>query len=87
MWQKIFKIFDENKLFKCMNFVWTQVWDALSGDEIHSFQHNHIVKSVDFCESEPNLLATGSNEKLIRIYDLNKPEAGISAGQGCRCTF
>jgi serine-threonine kinase receptor-associated protein len=64
------------------DFFGTQVWDALSGDEIHSFQHNHIVKSVDFCESEPNLLATGSNEKLIRIYDLNKPEAGILNGQG-----
>ncbi|CAB3370666.1 Hypothetical predicted protein [Cloeon dipterum] len=52
-----------------------KVWDALSGDEIHSFQHNHIVKSVDFNVVDPHLLATGSNEKLIRIYDLNKPEA------------
>lgn len=52
-----------------------QVWDALSGDELHSFQHNHIVKSVDF-SADSSLFVTGSNEKLLRIFDLNKPEAG-----------
>lgn len=52
-----------------------KVWDAITGEELHSFQHNHIVKSVNFSK-DSNLLATGSNEKLVRIYDLNKPEAG-----------
>jgi serine-threonine kinase receptor-associated protein len=47
----------------------------MTGEEIHSFQHNHIVKSVNF-SSDSKLFATGSNEKLIRIFDLNKPEAG-----------
>lgn len=51
-----------------------KVWDAESGDEIHSFQHKHIVKSVNFSK-DGNLFATGSNEKLVRIFDLNKPEA------------
>jgi serine-threonine kinase receptor-associated protein len=51
-----------------------QVWDAVTGEEIHSFQHNHIVKSVNF-SSDSTLFATGSNEKLVRIFDLNKPEA------------
>lgn len=51
-----------------------KVWDAISGEEVHSFQHNHIVKSVNFSQ-DSNLLATASNEKLIRIFDLNKPEA------------
>lgn len=48
----------------------------MSGDELHSFQHNHIVKSVDF-SADSSLFVTGSNEKLLRIFDLNKPEAGV----------
>lgn len=51
-----------------------KVWDAIKGEEIHSFQHNHIVKSVDFSKDSV-YLSTGSNEKLVRIFDLNKPEA------------
>ncbi|KZS20918.1 Serine-threonine kinase receptor-associated protein, partial [Daphnia magna] len=39
---------------------------------IHSFQHQHIVKCVAF-SPDGSLLATGSNEKLLRIYDLNNP--------------
>lgn len=51
-----------------------KVWDAITGEELHSFQHNHIVKSVDF-SNDSAFLATGSNEKLVRIFDLNKPDA------------
>ncbi|OXA55276.1 serine-threonine kinase receptor-associated protein isoform X2 [Folsomia candida] len=51
-----------------------KIWDAMSGTEIHSFQHNHIVKSVCF-NSNGTQLATGSNEKLIRIFDLERPDA------------
>lgn len=50
-----------------------KVWDAIKGEEVHSFQHNHIVKSVNF-STDSNHLCTASNEKLVRIYDLNKPE-------------
>ncbi|CAH0563878.1 unnamed protein product [Brassicogethes aeneus] len=52
-----------------------KVWDAVSGEELHNFQHNHIVKSVRFSSKNSNLLVTGSNEKLVRIFDLNNPEA------------
>lgn len=52
-----------------------KVWDAVTGEEIHSFQHQHIVKCVAF-SPDGSLLATGSNEKLLRIYDLNNPTAG-----------
>ena len=51
-----------------------KVWDAAAGEEIHSFQHQHIVKCVAF-SPDGSLLATGSNEKLLRIYDLNNPTA------------
>ncbi|KAK9883690.1 hypothetical protein WA026_001876 [Henosepilachna vigintioctopunctata] len=49
-----------------------KVWDALSGEELHSFQHNHIVKSVNFSK-DSCYLVTGSNEKLVRVFDLKNP--------------
>lgn len=42
---------------------------------VHTFDHEHIVKSVNF-NADDTLLLTASNEKLIRVFDLNKPEAG-----------
>lgn len=41
---------------------------------MHSFKHKHIVKTVSFDEKS-NHLITGSNEKLIRVYDLSQPNA------------
>lgn len=51
-----------------------KVWDAEKGEELHTFSHKHIVKSVDFSRDGRHLL-TGSNEKILRIFDLEKPEA------------
>lgn len=47
-----------------------KLWDALSGSEIHSFAHKHIVKSVDFA-TDSSLLVTGCNDKQLRLFDLN----------------
>ena len=57
---------------------WFQVWDAISGETLHSFQHQHIVKSVAF-STDSSLLVTGSNERLVRLFDLNRPEAGTNS--------
>jgi len=51
-----------------------KVWDAAAGEEIHSFQHQHIVKCVAF-SPDGSYLATGSNEKLLKIFDLNSPSS------------
>jgi len=50
-----------------------RVWDTFSGTEFRCFEHKHIVKSVDF-DKNSQLLLTGSNEKLIKIFDLKNPE-------------
>lgn len=50
-----------------------KIWDATKGGEVHSFQHKHIVKAVGFSQDSVNL-CTGSNEKVIKIFDLNEPE-------------
>ncbi|EOY30948.1 Transducin/WD40 repeat-like superfamily protein isoform 1 [Theobroma cacao] len=51
-----------------------KVWDALTGDELHSFEHKHIVRACAFSE-DTHLLLTGGIEKVLRIYDLNCPDA------------
>jgi WD40 repeat protein len=56
-------------------FTFRKLWDAEKGIELQTFAHKHIVKSVDF-NRQGTLLLTGSNEKLLRIFDLGKPEAG-----------
>lgn len=46
-----------------------KLWDALTGVEIHSFSHKHIVKSVDFSNDSTKLI-TGCNDKSLRLFDL-----------------
>ena len=48
-----------------------KVWDAVAGEERLTLQHKHIVKSVKFSR-DGQRLATASNDKLLRIFDLEK---------------
>lgn len=57
-------------------FIFRKIWDAVSGDELHTFSHKHIVKSVDFSR-DSKLLLTASQEKKLKIFDLEKHEAGL----------
>jgi serine-threonine kinase receptor-associated protein len=53
-----------------------RVWDATTGNELHQFQHKHIVRSVSFARGDASWrLCTGGAEKLLRIYDLQRPDA------------
>ncbi|GBG86416.1 hypothetical protein CBR_g41412 [Chara braunii] len=49
-----------------------RVWDAMTGDELHSFEHKHIVRTIDYSKSGKRIL-TGGPEKVIRIFDLQQP--------------
>ncbi|KAI3521660.1 hypothetical protein L1887_11132 [Cichorium endivia] len=51
-----------------------KLWDALTGDVLHSFDHKHIVRACSFSE-DTNYLMTGGFEKILRIFDLNRPDA------------
>ncbi|CAL5444040.1 unnamed protein product [Camellia sinensis] len=51
-----------------------KLWDALTGDELQSFEHKHIVRACSFSE-DTHLLLTGGVEKILRIFDLNRPDA------------
>jgi len=51
-----------------------KIWDTYSGHPLHSFPHNHIVRSVALSPSSSHLL-TGGQEKKVRIFDLSRPDA------------
>jgi serine-threonine kinase receptor-associated protein len=51
-----------------------KLWDALTGAELHTLQHKHIVKSLAF-SADGTKLYTGGHEKRLRIYDLNRIDA------------
>jgi len=51
-----------------------KVWDTYSGNCLHSFPHNHIVRSVALSPQSSHLL-TGGQEKKVRIFDLGRPDA------------
>jgi len=51
-----------------------KVWDALTGKEVHSFAHTRIIKSVNFSADSKKVL-TGGQDKTLRIFDLEKPDA------------
>ncbi len=50
-----------------------KLWDANTGAELQTFEHKHIVRSVDFSSINKEWLLTASNEKLIKIYDVTAP--------------
>ncbi|KIL69532.1 hypothetical protein M378DRAFT_183969 [Amanita muscaria Koide BX008] len=51
-----------------------KIWDTYSGQSLHSFPHNHIVRTVSISPSSVHLL-TGGQEKKVRIFDLNRSDA------------
>jgi serine-threonine kinase receptor-associated protein len=50
-----------------------KIWDALTGLEKATLQHKHIVKTCCFSQSS-NKLVTGGHEKLLRVYDVERPD-------------
>lgn len=53
-----------------------KVWNAITGDCMHTLDHGHIVKTLAFSPDDTRL-ATGCNDKLLRVYTLN-PDGSIS---------
>eukprot|EP00514_Thraustochytrium_sp_LLF1b_P013580 CAMPEP_0184541958 /NCGR_PEP_ID=MMETSP0199_2-20130426/1710_1 /TAXON_ID=1112570 /ORGANISM="Thraustochytrium sp., Strain LLF1b" /LENGTH=348 /DNA_ID=CAMNT_0026935715 /DNA_START=38 /DNA_END=1084 /DNA_ORIENTATION=- len=47
--------------------------DAVSGKLIHTFEHKHVVKTVEFSKDD-QLLLTGGKGKTLRVFDLSAPD-------------
>ena len=53
-----------------------RVWNAITGDELHQFQHKHIARSVSFAHGDSTYrLVSGGAEKILRVFDLTRPDA------------
>jgi len=55
----------------CSSDYSAKLWDAVTGDEIHTFPHSHIVKSVDF-STDGRTIITGGYECILREFDITK---------------
>lgn len=51
-----------------------KLWDALTGLEKATLQHKHIVRTCCFSPSSGKL-ATGGHEKLLRLFEVERPDA------------
>ena len=51
-----------------------QVWDALTGDELFELKHRKIVRAADWSADSAHIV-TGGKEGVLRLYDVNRPEA------------
>jgi len=58
-----------------------KVWDTYTGDVLHSFIHEHIVRSADISDDGTRIVS-GGQEKKLRIFDLNKPDDPASEAEG-----
>ncbi|KAI0405491.1 WD40-repeat-containing domain protein [Xylaria palmicola] len=61
-----------------------KIWDTHTGELLCTLQHDHIVRAVSYPPDSSDLLATGGQEKKLRIFDLTdiKPveqgESGVT---------
>jgi len=51
-----------------------KVWDTYTGECLHSFPHNHIVRTVALSPTSSHLL-TGGQEKKVRVFNIKRPDA------------
>jgi len=58
-----------------------KLWDAVTGKEIHSWEHPKVARSVSFAHDRSRL-ATACNDKLLRIFDLQNYTSAPSVVSG-----
>eukprot|EP01116_Phalansterium_solitarium_P017850 TRINITY_DN4516_c0_g1_i1.p2 TRINITY_DN4516_c0_g1~~TRINITY_DN4516_c0_g1_i1.p2 ORF type:complete len:332 (+),score=101.49 TRINITY_DN4516_c0_g1_i1:179-1174(+) len=51
-----------------------KIWNALNGDEVHTFAHQRIVKSARFSKNDKQIVTAGQ-DKIVRVFDLAKTDA------------
>lgn len=49
-----------------------KLWDATTGDLIFTYEHQHIVRAIDF-SPDGTKLVTGGKKKIIRVFSVTEP--------------
>ena len=60
-------LLNSTRLLIFANF--SKLWDTYTGVTLQTLPHDHIVRTVDISPSQ-NLIATGGQEKRLRLFDL-----------------
>lgn len=59
------------------------MWDVSAAAPLHEYEaHSKRIWSVDFCEADPALLASGSDDCTVKLWSTRSP---ASVAQVCRC--
>ena len=59
-----------------------KVWDAITGDELHAFDHPSVVKAARISKDAKRMM-TGGFDKVLRLFDLERPDAAPTTLEGC----
>ncbi|CEP10392.1 hypothetical protein [Parasitella parasitica] len=52
------------------------IWDCSTGRKVHTFnEHKKRAWSVDYCETNPTLLASGSDDSTVKVWSLSQNKA------------
>ena len=58
----------------------SKIWDAQTGECLHTLTHEHVVRAVAFpLQFTPQCVATGGAEKKLRIFDLTRSSTSSPA--------
>ena len=57
-----------------------KLWNAVSGEELRSWDHPHIVRSCHF-SLDSSRLATASHDKAVRVFDISTEQQQLQAAQ------
>ncbi|MBN1756842.1 MAG: TIR domain-containing protein [Chitinispirillaceae bacterium] len=64
---------DGTRIISCSNDSTVAVWNAVTGQRLHSFHHNGIVNAVSLSPDEKRV-ATAAKDSIIRLYDYTSGE-------------
>ena len=59
-----------------------KLWDAITGDELHTLQHSHIVRACQFAEQSPKLITGGAALAFTIIHDWPQLILGLMESDG-----
>ena len=63
-----------------------KLWNAITGADMHTFQHKHIVKTVEF-SPEGTKLASGGLDKRLKVFDLADVDRKVSESGECKMVW